>query len=220
MFVLGLTGSIAMGKTWGAKCFRHFGIPVHDADACVHDLLAPGGAAVEDVARLFDGVKNAQGGIDRQKLGARVFAPGGEADLQALEALLHPRVVSRERAFLARHARWGTRLVVLDIPLLFETHARPRVDAVASVSAPAFLQRQRVMRRAGMTPEKYHAILARQVPDGVKRAASEFVVSTGGTRGESLRQIAEVVKVAGKRKGDVWSPHWGLGMDTGLKSDA
>lgn len=209
MFILGLTGSIAMGKTWGGKCFRHFGVPVHDADACVHRLMGPGGNAVKPVLKAFPGVANAAGGIDRQKLGARVFRPGGGDDLRALETILHPRVVASERAFLALQARRRRPLVVLDIPLLFETNARARIDAVVTMSAPEFLQRQRALRRKGMTKDKFRAILDRQTPDRIKRLASEFVVSTGATRGESLRQIADVVKVTQGQTGQAWSPHWG-----------
>ena len=209
MYILGLTGSIAMGKTWGTKCFRHFGVPVHDADQCVHDLLGAGGAVVNEVLDNFPDVGDGQGGIDRQKLGARVFGAEDDSPLRKLEQILHPRVIAAERAFLVDHARRRSPLVVLDIPLLYETNARPRVDAVVSMSAPAFLQRQRVMRRGGMTEAKFQGILARQTPDWVKCRVAEFVIGTGGPRGQSLRQVAEVVKVTRGLKGRAWSAHWG-----------
>lgn len=208
MFILGLTGSIAMGKTWGSKCFRRMRVPVHEADACVHALMAPGGAAVGDVLAAFPDVADDRGGIDRQKLGAHVFGQEDGHALEILEGILHPRVVAAEKTFLARHARRRTPLVVLDIPLLFETGARVRVDAVVTMSAPAFLQRQRALRRRGMTEQKFQGILARQTPDWFKRQVSEFVVSTGATRGESLRQIAEIVTLTRGMPGSVWSPHW------------
>jgi len=207
LYILGLTGSIAMGKTWGAACFRSLGVPVHDADACVHALLAPGGGAAARVLAAFPGARAPDGGVDRIRLGAEVF--GDEAKLETLEAMLHPLVRASQRAFLARHARSGRGLVVLDIPLLYEAGARARVDAVAVVSAPAYLQRQRALRRPGMSAEKLEAILARQMPDDIKRRVSEFVVATAGTRGQSLRQIAAIVKVARGRKGRAWGPDWG-----------
>lgn len=208
MFVLGLTGSIAMGKTWGSKCFRHAGVPVHDADACVHALLAPQGEAVAAVAAAFADVRSHDGGVDRLKLAARVF--GDDAALDTLEAILHPMVRRRQRAFLAAHARRAVPLVVLDVPLLYETGGVTRVDAVAVMTAPAFLQRRRVLRRPGMTEQKFQAILNRQTPDSVKRQVADFVISTAATRGESLRQIVAVVKITRDRQGQVWSPAWGI----------
>lgn len=205
--MLGLTGSIAMGKTWGARCFRLLGVPVHDSDACVHALMAQGGAAVGEIAAAFAGVADGLGGIDRAKLGARVL--GDDRALDALEAIVHPRVHASQRSFLEDHARRGSPLVVLDVPLLYETGGRARVDAVAVVSAPPFLQRRRALRRRGMTEQKFQAILARQTPDEIKRRVAEFVVTTGGPRGESLRQIAQVVKVVRAQRGRVWGPHWG-----------
>ncbi|MFC1673024.1 dephospho-CoA kinase [Pseudomonadota bacterium] len=215
MYVLGLTGSIAMGKTWGAKCFRHFGVPVHDADACVHDLLAPGGAAVDGVLAAFPDVADGQGdgqgdglgGVDRIKLSNIVF-DGGE-DLHNLEALLHPMVRARQHAFLAAQSRAGTRLVVLDIPLLYETGSSALVDATVVVSAPAFIQHRRVMKRAGMSEEKLGNILRRQTPDAIKRQMADYLVSTAGPRGQSLRAIGQIVKVTKALSGYSWGPHWG-----------
>ncbi|OEJ64419.1 dephospho-CoA kinase [Magnetovibrio blakemorei] len=206
MYILGLTGSIGMGKTWGTKCFRRLGVAVHDADACVHRLMAPNGKATAQVAKAFPGVMNDQGAIDRQKLGAWVL--NDTPALDKLQAMLHPLVRQNQRKFLAQCQRRGAPLVVLDIPLLFETHARSRVDSVVVMSAPASVQRQRVLRRPGMSPAKFEAILARQVPDEVKRQLAEHLVFTGATRGQSLRQIAKIVKVTKTKKGHAWSPHW------------
>lgn len=206
MYILGLTGSIGMGKTWGAKCFRRLGVAVHDADACVHRLMTPNGKATAQVAQVFSGVLNAQGGIDRQKLGALVL--NDMAMLDTLQAILHPLVRQDQRRFLARCQRRSVSLVVLDIPLLYETNARVRVDSVVVMSAPFAIQRQRVLRRSGMTPDKFEAILARQMPDDIKRRLAEYLVLTGSTRGQSLRQIAKIVKVAKTKTGQAWSPHW------------
>lgn len=206
MLILGLTGSIGMGKSWGSQCFRHFGIRVHDADACVHHVTGPGGTVVKDVDAAFPGVLTAQGGVDRQKLGAQVL--NNDAKLQKLEAILHPQVRADQKRFLARASRDGKPLVVLDIPLLFETGARSRVDAVVVMSAPERIQRQRVLHRPGMTEEKFEAILERQTPDTLKRQLAHFVVSTGGPKGEALRQIGNIAKVAKSWPSAAWSPHW------------
>lgn len=207
MFILGLTGSIGMGKTWGAKCFRFHGAPVHDADGCVHQLMGPGGSATALIEASFPGVIDSDGGVDRQKLADHVL--GNDLALTALEALLHPLVRQDQRRFLQSCQRRGVRLAVLDIPLLYETDGRPRVDAVVVMSAPERIQRQRVMRRAGMTEKKFQAILKRQAPNEIKCRLAEFVVTTGATRGQSLRQIAKVVKVCRPLKGQAWAPHWG-----------
>ncbi|MCW8916484.1 MAG: dephospho-CoA kinase [Magnetovibrio sp.] len=207
MFILGLTGSIGMGKSWGARCFRLLGVPVHDADACVHNLMSTNGAATTKVEALFPGVLNAQGAVDRQKLGG--FVLGDDDALKKLEALLHPMVRAEQHKFLQRCRRDNQRLVVLDIPLLFETGARSRVDAVVVMTAPAWLQRQRVLRRPNMNLEKFEAILDRQTPDALKRQMAAFVVTTGGLRAQSLRQIQKIAKVARSLPGHTWSPHWG-----------
>lgn len=207
MFILGLTGSIGMGKTWGATCFRLLRVPVHDADLCVHRLMSPNGAATAQVAKFFPGVLDNNGAVDRQKLAQQVL--GHDRALDTLEAMLHPLVRQDQRRFLQRCQIRGERLVVLDIPLLYETHARPRVDAVVVMSAPERIQHQRVMRRRGMNEQKLRAILERQVPDDIKCRLAEFVVSTGATRGQSLRQIAKIVKMSKSLKGQAWVPHWG-----------
>jgi dephospho-CoA kinase len=206
MFVLGLTGSIAMGKSWGARCFRYLGVPVHDADVCVHRLLAPGGQAVESVLRAFPGVEDDKGGVDRRKLGDVVF--GHRAELMLLEHILHPLVYRSEQNFLAHHARAGRPLVVLDIPLLFEVGGQDRVDGVVVMSASTDLQYSRALRRPGMTLEKLHAIMDHQVPDQIKRLGADFVINTRATKGHSLQQIKKLIDQLKKQNGKVWAPNW------------
>ncbi|CCQ75625.1 dephospho-CoA kinase [Magnetospira sp. QH-2] len=196
MRVLGLTGSIGMGKSTAAADFRRLGIAVHDADAVVHGLLGPGGEALTAIDSLFPGVVGTAG-VDRQALGARVFHdPTG---LKKLEAILHPLVRRAEQGFLRRQMARQAPFVVLDIPLLFETHGESRCDAVAVVTAPPFVQSRRVLARSGMTREKFHAILARQVPDGEKRHRADFVIQTGLGRRFSLLAIKRIV--AGMKSG-------------------
>jgi dephospho-CoA kinase len=206
MFVLGLTGSIAMGKSTAAAIFRSLGVPVFDADLAVHRLLAPGGAAIPEVARAFPGCLDRQGGVDRPALGRLVFAD--PAALGRLEAILHPRVRAAERRFLARSAAAGVPLVVLDIPLLLETGAEDALDAVAVVSAPAFLQAQRVLRRPGMTAARLEAIRRRQMPDPEKRRRADFVISTGLSRRCAVAAIAHIVDQLRGRRGRVWPARW------------
>jgi dephospho-CoA kinase len=191
VIVLGLTGGIAMGKSTASAIFRSFAVPVFDADAAVHALLAPGGAAVAAVAAAFPGCRDAIGGIDRGALGRQVF--GRAEALARLEAILHPRVGALEARFLARCRAGGERLVVLDIPLLLETGSERRVDAVAVVSAPAFLQAQRVLRRPGMTAERLAAIRARQMPDRDKRRRADFVIPSGLGRRSAIVAVARII---------------------------
>jgi dephospho-CoA kinase len=190
VIVLGLTGSIAMGKSTAAKTFRSFGLPVFDADAAVHRLLGPGGAGVAAVGEVFPDCAGGRA-IDRQELGRRVF--GDPAALQRLEAILHPLVRAEQDRFLGRCRARGEPLAVLDVPLLYETRAERRVDAVAVVSAPAFLQSQRVLRRPGMTPARLAAILARQLPDRDKRQRADFVIPTGLDRRRAVQAIAAII---------------------------
>ncbi|MBI5164319.1 MAG: dephospho-CoA kinase [Magnetospirillum sp.] len=192
MTILGLTGSIGMGKSTAAAMLRRFGLPVHDADATVHRLLGAGGAAVAAVEAAFPGVTVANA-IDRAALADRVF--GHPEALRSLEAILHPLVRAAETAFLRRHRRRRTPLVVLDIPLLFETGGEARCDAVAVVTCPAFLQEQRVQRRPGMTRGRLAAIRAQQMPDAEKRRRATFVIPSGLGRRETLRRLAAAVTV-------------------------
>src|SRR3989338_8364039 len=158
MVILGLTGSIGMGKSTAAAAFRMLGVPVHDADGTVHRLLAKGGRAVGEIAKIFPGALKS-GAIDRARVAEAVF--GDAAALAGIEAVLHPLVRQEETKFLAAAARRGCKLVVLDIPLLFETGGESRCDAVVAVSAPRFVQERRVMKRPGMTRERFESILAR-----------------------------------------------------------
>lgn len=179
--VVGLTGSIGMGKSTASTWFRKAGFPVHDADACVHKLYAAGGAAVEPVCAAIPGITAEDGGIDRAKLGAKLRA--GEANLKDVEKIVHPLVTADRNAFLERAAAEGAWLVVLDVPLLMETMdagARAALlDALVVVSAPADVQRARVLARPGMTDEKLDFILTKQVADATKRDAADFVIDTG-----------------------------------------
>jgi dephospho-CoA kinase len=191
MIVLGLTGSIGMGKSTAAAVLRRLGVPLYDADAEIHKMLGRGGAAVNAVEAAFPGVRNEDGAIDRRRLGARVF--GKPAELHRLEAILHPMVRAVERRWVARQRARGASLVVLDIPLLFETDRIDRVDGVIVVSAPARLQHERVLRRPGVTPERLAAILATQYPDQKKRERADFIVTTALSRATAARQIARIV---------------------------
>jgi dephospho-CoA kinase len=206
MFVLGLTGSIAMGKSSAANAFRCFGVAVFDADAEVHRLFAPGGAAVAPVGVAFPGCGDAGGGIDRAALARQVFRD--PAALDRLEAIVHPLVRAAERAFLQRCAAPRRPLAVLDIPLLYETGGERLVDAIAVVSAPAFLQGQRVLRRKGMSADRLAAIRRRQLPDNEKRRRADFVIPTGLDRRQSVRAIARIIDRVRGRAGVSWPHAW------------
>ncbi len=196
MFVLGLTGSIGMGKSAAATMLRRMGLPLHDADKAVHRLLAKGGAAVVAIEAAFPNVV-IDGAVDRQRLGAQVFED--RAALERLEAILHPAVRRAARAFLRQQARRGQDLVVLDIPLLFETGGEALCDAVIVVSAPRFVQQARVLSRPGMTPARLRAIQAKQMPDRDKRRRADFVVNTGLSKAETLRQLRAIVTLLRQR---------------------
>jgi dephospho-CoA kinase len=187
VIVVGLTGSIGMGKSTAAQALRRLGIPVHDADATVHRLLAAGGAGVAPVLLAFPGVGTPDGGIDRPALGRAVFRD--PPALRRLESILHPLVGAAERRFLAAQSRNRAPLVVLDIPLLYETGGERRCDAVIVVTAPAFLQRARVLARKGMTEARFQAILNQQIPDAEKRRRTPYVVQTGLGRRYSLNAL-------------------------------
>ncbi len=189
MIVIGLTGSIGMGKSTTAKMFAEAGVPVHDSDEAVHRLYL--GAAVPLVEAAFPGV-TVDGRIDRNLLGQRVI--GNSEAIRKLETIVHPLVRADADAFLARNRATGAKLAVLDIPLLFETGGRDRVDKVVVVSAPADIQRKRVLARPGMTPEKFEAILARQVPDTEKRRLADFVVDTGAGMEAARRSVEQIIQ--------------------------
>ncbi|MBT3932232.1 MAG: dephospho-CoA kinase [Rhodospirillaceae bacterium] len=189
---LGLTGSIGMGKSTAAGMFRSLGVPVHDADAAVHAVFRPGGAAVGPVGEAFpEAVRD--GAVDRAVLGRAVF---GDSDrLARLEAIVHPLVrLSSERFLRLARAR-RVPLAVFDVPLLFETGAQARYDAVAVVSAPAFVQTQRVLARPGMTADRLAAIRERQTPDAEKRRRADFVLPTGLGRRSTLQGVRRIVRL-------------------------
>jgi len=199
MIVVGLTGSIGMGKSTAAAALRRQGIPVHDADATVHALLGPQGGAVREVLAGFPGTGSFATGIDRAALGRLVF--GDAAALKRLERILHPKVGAAEQRFLAACARRGVPLVVRDVPLLFETGGERRCDAVLVVSAPAFLQRQRVLARKGMTRARLRDVLAKQMPDGEKRRRTPYIVETGLGKRHSLKLLLAFVRLIRSRHG-------------------
>jgi dephospho-CoA kinase len=174
MIVLGLTGSIGMGKSTTARMFAEAGVPVHDSDEAVHRLYS--GEAAPMVEAVFPGTVT-DGTVDRERLAQRVL--GDPMAIRKLEGLIHPLVRADADAFLARHRKAGAPLAVLDIPLLFETGGRGRVDKIVVVTAPPEIQRERVLARPGMTEEKFRAILAKQVPDAEKRKLADFIIDTG-----------------------------------------
>ncbi|OUS14483.1 dephospho-CoA kinase [Rhodospirillales bacterium 47_12_T64] len=209
MFILGLTGSIGMGKSTAANMFRRLSIPVHDADATVHQLIGKNGAAVDAIAADFPKVV-VNGVVDRKKLGDEVF--GNAQKLTQLEAILHPLVRRKMHQFIDRYARQRRKLVVLDIPLLFETRGDRYCDGVLVVSCPEFLQRQRVLARKGMTETKYRSILMKQTPDAEKRALADFVLKSNQGKRNSYLKIKQLVGVLSS--GDInrraFSPHLSL----------
>ena len=199
MFILGLTGSLGMGKSTTARFFAEEGVPVHDADAVVHRLYE--GEAASAIEAAFPGTTTG-GKVDRDKVAARVL--GDAAALRRLEHIVHPLVQAAEGRMLAEAEARGEKVALLDIPLLFETGGDKRVDAVVVVSAPPEVQRSRVLERPGMTLEKLEAILARQMPDAEKRRRADFVVDTG--RGfeaarAQVRAILDAIATMPKRRG-------------------
>ena len=203
MIILGLTGSIGMGKSTAAAMFRQLGVPVYDSDASVHFMLDRGGAAVEVIDVAFPGVV-ADGAVDRDVLGKRVF--GDDTALKRLEAIVHPLARQAQDQFLKRCAARRLPLVVLDIPLLFEVMLDVRCDASVVVSAPAFIQSARVLARPGMTREKFDGIMARQIPDAVKRRRADFVVPSGRGRAETLRHLAQIARLMKQVPAAHWPP--------------
>jgi len=192
MYILGLTGSIGMGKSATAQMFRDFGIPVHDADATVHQLMGPRGRATQQIEQIFPGSLQENGAVDRQKLGGYVF--GNAAELKQLEAILHPLVRAEEQKFLRLQRLHKKSLVVLDIPLLFETHGEKRCDGVAVVSASKSLQHRRVMARPGMTSDKFATILKKQMADFEKRKRADFVILSGNGYRMARNQVKRIIQ--------------------------
>lgn len=204
MLVIGLTGSIGMGKSTAAARFRELGIGVCDADAEVHKLYE-GGPAVDAIEAAFPGT-TIHGRVDRQKLAQALLADPSR--FARLEAIVHPMVRDAERAFLRAEMARGAGMAVLEIPLLLEGGGHGRVDVVVVVSAPADIQRERVLARPGMSLEKLEQILARQLHDGEKRARADFVVDTGGTIAESAAQVDNIVESLQGRSGEAYAKHW------------
>jgi dephospho-CoA kinase len=198
MFILGLTGSIGMGKSATAKMFAEEGVPVHDADAAVHRLYE--GEATPLIEAAFPGTTSG-GKVDRTRLGRRVLDDA--AAIARLEAIVHPLVAQSRERFIAETGRRGAEVAVLDVPLLFETGGDKRVDAVVVVSAPAEVQRARVFERPGMTDEKFASILTKQMPDAEKRARADFVVDTSkgfdAARAQVREILAQVTKMANQK---------------------
>lgn len=190
MLILGLTGSIGMGKSRAARVFRRLGVPVFDADQMVHRLMEKGGAAVSAVERAFPGTVR-DGAVDRTALGTRVF--GKSDELRRLERILHPRVRAARARFVNRAQARRDAMVVLDIPLLLETGGDANCDYTAVVTAPYFIQRARVLARRGMTEERFAAVLAQQMPDVEKRRRADFVIPTGNNFRYSFDVIRDIV---------------------------
>lgn len=188
--ILGLTGSIGMGKSAVAAMFADEGVPVFDADATVHDLQKAGGALVPAIEAAFPGTTGPDG-VDRQKLGAAVF--GDRDRLALLESIIHPAVAERRKAFLESYQ--DADMILFDIPLLFEKGGQAGVDTVVVVSAPAPVQRQRVLARANMTPDKFEHILALQMDDADKRARADHVIDTGKDINETRADVHSLVKM-------------------------
>jgi dephospho-CoA kinase len=205
MLVIGLTGSIGMGKSTVAKRFVANGIAVCDADAEVHKLYRAEGAAVAPIEAAFPGVTGPDG-VERPKLAAALLAdPSG---FKRLEAIVHPLVYAAERDFLRSEALRGADLAVLEIPLLLEGNGAGRVDVVVVVSAPAAMQRQRVLERPGMTPEKFEQIVSRQLPDAEKRKRADFIVDTGVSITETEAEVDKIIAGLRGREGSAYARHW------------
>ncbi len=188
---IALTGSIGMGKSETAKMFIRAGVPVFDSDAAVHKLMGPNGAAVEMVEGVFPGAKTPDG-IDRKKLGEKVF--GDSVALKKLENILHPMVSDMRQEFFQDAEQKNLDLVVLDVPLLFETGGEKQADYVVVVSAPADIQRERVLARPDMTAEKFENILAKQMPDSEKRARADFIVQSDQGISYAENQVKDIVR--------------------------
>lgn len=189
MIILGLTGSIGMGKSTTAKMFAEAGIPVYDADAAVHELYLSG-PLVDAIEGAFPGTTN-KTGVDRKKLGQIVL--GNAEKIKQLEQLVHPAVRIAEQAFIANHKSANEKLIVLDIPLLFETAGDARVDKIVVVTAPYAVQRERVLSRPEMTEEQFKKILARQMPDSEKRQKADFIIDTSKGLESARSAVKDVI---------------------------
>ena len=190
MIILGVTGSIAMGKSTVAAMLSSLNIPIHDADKTVHTLFNKNGEAYHQLVRTFPEAEGVDG-IDRAKLGREVF--GNPAKLKQLENLLHPLVRKTRDEFIKKQNRYGTKLIILDVPLLYETGGEKNCDKVLVVSAPFFIQRQRALSRHGMTQTKFSDILKRQLPDHEKRKRADFIVPTGLGKAYTYRVLRKLI---------------------------
>jgi len=189
--IIGLTGSIGMGKSATARLFREAGIPVFDSDACVHALYDAGGAAVGPVEAAFPGSLSEDGSIDRARLSRQLNDdPDGFA---RLEAIVHPLVAEARQHFLDAARNDGADIAILDVPLLFETGGHEHVDAVIAVHAPHDVRRERVLQRPGMTEDKLAAIIARQTPDSVKLEKADYIVETSGGFDDARQQVGKII---------------------------
>ncbi len=202
MLLVGLTGSIGMGKSETAKMFRNAGLHVYDADAAVHALYAKGGAAVDPIEEAFPGVVK-EGAIDREALSKHVVGDG-EA-MKRLEAIIHPLVGQAQIDWLLNAESDGATMVILDVPLLYETKGETRVDVVVVVSAPFEIQKERVLARPGMTEEKFMGILERQTPDAEKRDRADFVIDTSQGLDHARAQVAEIIEALTSMPGTIWT---------------
>jgi dephospho-CoA kinase len=191
MIIVGLTGSIGMGKSTTGRLFAEEGAAVFDVDAAIHDLYAPGKAGALAVGAAFPGSLDSEGRVDRSALSRQVV--GDPAALGRLESIVHPLVRQSREVFLERTRRDGARVAVIDIPLLFETGQKDHLDKVVVVSAPAAVQRERVLARPGMTEEKFAALLARQTPDAEKRARADFVIDTSRGMEAARAQVRDIL---------------------------
>ena len=203
MIIIGLTGSIGMGKSTAAGMLRGMGVPVHDSDAAVHLLIGPGGRAVGRIEAAFPGVTR-DGAVDRPALGKRVF--GDEAALKRLEAILHPMVAQEKGRFLRYWAARRKPMVACDVPLLFETKGDRQCDATIVVTASPFIQEMRVLRRPGMTRERFLQIRAQQMPEAEKCRRADFVVQTGLGYRHTLLHLRRIVNCLSHRRGAHWPP--------------
>ncbi len=201
MLIIGLTGSIGMGKTETAKMFARHGVPVCDSDATVHFLYDKGGVAVAPIQALFpDAIVD--GRVDRELLGRAVL--GKPEAMKRLEAVVHPLVGLAQRDFLQKAAAAGAKMAVIDVPLLFETGGEKRVDVVVVVSAPADMQRQRVLARPGMTVEKFELIVKKQVSDAEKRRRADFVVDSSKGLEHAEREVVAIIEALKHRPAKIW----------------
>lgn len=190
MLILGLTGSIGMGKSETTRMFREEGVPVYDADAAVHEVYAKGGSAVEPLEEAFPGVTR-DGAVDRELLSKRIL--GDDEAIKTMGQIVYPKIGLLQRQFMKDAVAANEPIVVLDIPLLFETSGGANVDRIIVVSAPAKMQRERVLAREGMSVEKFESILARQMPDADKRSKADYVIETGKGLEHAHSRVREII---------------------------